>query len=369
MGGSFSTHRFDGTGSRLLEAAQSGDATAVVELITRHPELLKYASHRRLSAAHFAACSQSAQVLQQLITKAHELQCIAVVKAHHKSKAPHLVRDLINAKSDRGVTPLMLAADKGCLATVKLLLDQGADAWAVDNLGGCTALHYAARRNRVEVLQLLIEAAGEQGELNFPNRPNTRYINVRTQWGLTAVHYAVHANAAEALAALINSGANILLSSLFDCMDSLSCARGSTPLHIAARNGNAAIAKQLLRAWVDSLQYRNLPDMRLVLDGNDRLACHVAAHRRHADLARLLLPSTPIAEVICDADMVLGPPSLARIAGLALHHVLLADLCTLQQATQAQDDVPPEPSACGHLWSGFRAIEQAALSATMKAVH
>jgi len=71
--------------------------------------------------------------------------------------------------------------------------------------------------------------------------------------GFTAVHYAVHANAAEALAVLINSGANILLSSLFDCLDSLCCARGSTPLHISARNGNTAIAKQLLRAWVSQL--------------------------------------------------------------------------------------------------------------------
>lgn len=124
MGGSFSSHRFDGTGSRLLEAVQSGDATAVVELISRHPELLKYASHRRLSAAHFAACRESAEVLQHLIAKAHELQCIAHVKQHCNGKAPDLVHDVVNARSDRGVTPLMLAAEQGCLATVKLLLDK-----------------------------------------------------------------------------------------------------------------------------------------------------------------------------------------------------------------------------------------------------
>jgi len=32
----------------------------------------------------------------------------------------------------------------------------------------------------------------------------------------------------------------------------------------------------------DSVQYRNMPDMRLVQDGNDRLACQLAASRRHA---------------------------------------------------------------------------------------
>ncbi len=51
---------------------------------------------------------------------------------------------------------------------------QGADPWAVDKLGGRTALHYAARANIPEIIQLLVEAAGSNGPVNFPNRPNTR---------------------------------------------------------------------------------------------------------------------------------------------------------------------------------------------------
>lgn len=51
---------------------------------------------------------------------------------------------------------------------------QGADPWAVDKLGGRTALHYAARRDSVELVQLLVEAAGEGGVVKFPNRPGTK---------------------------------------------------------------------------------------------------------------------------------------------------------------------------------------------------
>jgi hypothetical protein len=53
-------------------------------------------------------------------------------------------------------------------------LVQGADPWAVDKLGACTALHYAARGSHLELLQLLINAAGGSGPVHFPNRPNTK---------------------------------------------------------------------------------------------------------------------------------------------------------------------------------------------------
>lgn len=51
---------------------------------------------------------------------------------------------------------------------------QGADPWAIDKLGGRTALHYAARRDSVELVQLLVDAAGETGDVKFPNRPGTK---------------------------------------------------------------------------------------------------------------------------------------------------------------------------------------------------
>lgn len=78
-------------------------------------------------------------------------------------------------------------------------------------------------------------------------------MDVRTQAGHTAVHFAVQSNSQVTLAVLLNMGANPLLSSLFDCMDTINCSKGTTALHLAARQGNLAIAKQLMRAYVSRM--------------------------------------------------------------------------------------------------------------------
>jgi hypothetical protein len=59
-----------------------------------------------------------------------------------------------------------------CFAVVLNL--QGACPWAVDKLGGRTALHYAVRQDRLDIVPLLVEAAGSSGPVHFPNRANTR---------------------------------------------------------------------------------------------------------------------------------------------------------------------------------------------------
>lgn len=73
---------------------------------------------------------------------------------------------------------------------------------------------------------------------------------MRTQTGFTAVHFAVASNNQQTLAVLLNLGANPLLSSLFDCLDTINCPKGTTALHLAARQGNQPMAKQLLRTYV-----------------------------------------------------------------------------------------------------------------------
>lgn len=88
-----------------------------------------------------------------------------------------------------------------------------------------------------------------------------RYVDVRTQTGFTAVHFAVASNSQQTLAVLLNLGANPLLSSLFDCLDTINCPKGTTALHLAARQGNQPMAKQLLRTYVSRscVDYRGDP--------------------------------------------------------------------------------------------------------------
>lgn len=73
---------------------------------------------------------------------------------------------------------------------------------------------------------------------------------MRTLSGFTAMHFAVHANAQRAVAVLLNGGANPYLANMYDSMEWISLPKSTTPLHIAARNENGPVARQLLNVYV-----------------------------------------------------------------------------------------------------------------------
>lgn len=101
---------------------------------------------------------------------------------------------------------------------------------------------------------------------------------------------------------------------------------------------------------VEHWYHRHLPDPRLLLDGDSFLPCQVAARRNHAEAARMLLPSQPITSLFADGDLsLLGPPSLAVIAGAVLRATLAGDLDqVLQQDEQKQQaDCAAATAECG----------------------
>jgi hypothetical protein len=85
---------------------------------------------------------------------------------------------------------------------------------------------------------------------------------------------------------------------------------------------------------MEQWHHRRMPDPRLVMDGDDFLPCQVAVRRQHTALARMLLPSTPLVSLLGEGEVtVLGPPSLAQIAGGVLRQAMEAELQGIQQAT------------------------------------
>lgn len=123
----------------------TGNVQAVRDLIDAHPELLQYATyHSHLTCCHVAASTGAAAILQLLISRAnhplysHSLPRQAVHR-HRQSSAQlqlasqpgsrtwqdrSLAYKLVNARTNKCATPLMLAAEKGCCHSVRLLLQQ-----------------------------------------------------------------------------------------------------------------------------------------------------------------------------------------------------------------------------------------------------
>lgn len=170
MGQVASSH-LSGMGTQLIKASKAGDADAVTELVSSNPQLLRYCTFRHLGPCHYAARGDHVEVLQQLVAKAQEIEQLqgreaaassaqvharlvgsvppaaaaATAAPHHQQQPPSLqrnslVRQLVNATSDRGVTPLMLAVDGGCVASVRLLLENVSWCQRQILLGGQTVL-------------------------------------------------------------------------------------------------------------------------------------------------------------------------------------------------------------------------------------
>ena len=68
----------------------------------------------------------------------------------------------IDAASPNGTTPLMLAAQYGTRSAVQMLIEQGADA-KLKNQQGLTAIDFAQRAERPEVVGWLAQAGGSAG--------------------------------------------------------------------------------------------------------------------------------------------------------------------------------------------------------------
>lgn len=131
----------------------------------------------------------------------------------------HRATDL-NAKSNDGTTPLILAARLECLSMLADLISADAEVNAVDDKGR-TALHWAAAVNNVEAIRLLLKnGASKDAQNNLDETP---------------LFLAAREGAPQACRLLLESGAN---RDITDHMDQL-------PRDIATKRRHADIVKIL----------------------------------------------------------------------------------------------------------------------------
>jgi ankyrin repeat protein len=112
----------------------------------------------------------------------------------------NLVSDLIvlganvdwQDEDDFNRTPLHMAASRGNVEIVKMLIDAGSDANVQSNIG-YTPLHVAASWGRLEIAKMLIDAGA--------------YVDVQDKSGWTPLHVAASLGRVEIAQMLIGAGA------------------------------------------------------------------------------------------------------------------------------------------------------------------
>ena len=175
---------------------------------------------------------------------------------------------------------LVLAAQEGHLAVVRLLLEAGADKDAADT-DGDTALHIAAKEGHLEVVRLLLEAGADKDAADTD--------------GYTPLHFAARKGHLEAIRLLLETGAD----------KDAATTHGSRALHIAAQEGHMAVVRLLLEAGADkdaadtdgdtalnhAAHYGHLEVVRLLLQAGDT-ALHIAARDGNLEAIRWLLELT-----------------------------------------------------------------------------
>mmetsp|Transcript_5790 Transcript_5790/g.16266 ORF Transcript_5790/g.16266 Transcript_5790/m.16266 type:complete len:435 (+) Transcript_5790:177-1481(+) len=148
-----------------------------------------------------------------------------------------------NVKDNHGVTPLHVAAIKGHIKLVELLLDSDSSIKKVTDANGDTAVHWASTKGHLEIVELLLS----QGSA----------LDIANKQGWTALHRAAFNGRVEVMERLLNAGASLHAVNQ-DC---------NTALHLAAFNNHLSAISLLLK-WGAKTDMRNAEGLTPALCGS-----------------------------------------------------------------------------------------------------
>ncbi len=195
----------------------------------------------------------------------------------------------VDASTGEGVTPLMYAAQSGDVSMVDYLISRGASLDARPS-NGITALTGAVRAGRYEAAKLLLDAGAEPDRKDFTDLTALMYASaynypeivtllveagadpeMKDWFGTTSLMMAVYYNCYESSLELIRLGADINAQDTF----------GFTPLMIAVQHGDYDLAWMLLDMGAD-------PNLR---NKGGHHAISIAAMNDEPDMIELLMES------------------------------------------------------------------------------
>uniref|UniRef100_A0A8D0VT26 Ankyrin repeat domain-containing protein 6 n=1 Tax=Sus scrofa TaxID=9823 RepID=A0A8D0VT26_PIG len=216
-------------------------------------------------------------------------------------------QDAVAVLSER----LLIAAYKGQAENVVQLINKGAKVAVTKH--GRTALHLAANKGHLSVVQILLKAGCD--------------LDVQDDGDQTALHRATVVGNTEVIAALIQEGCAL------DRQDK----DGNTALHEASWHGFSQSAKLLVKAGANVLAKNKA--------GNTAL--HLACQNSHAQSTRVLLLGGSRADLKNNAgDTCLHVA--ARYNHLSIIKLLLSAFCSVHEKNQAGDTALHIAAALNH---------------------
>ena len=238
----------------VREEAEAREKQEFIEKVGRNPSP-DIVYNKGVTDLHDAVRLNLHALTQSLLHQGAAIDAKATLPA---SISPHYTAALDKMGSDdrefADSTPLHAAALANTCEAAEVLLQNGADTNAKDNIGH-TPLHYAASANAREAAEVLLQNGAD--------------TNAKGNIGFTPLHNAAFANAREAAEVLLQNGADT----------NAKAGNGHTPLHYAAFVNAYEIAKVLLQngAAIDAKA-----------DGGDT-PLHNAAEANACEAAEVLL--------------------------------------------------------------------------------
>ncbi|NXK30937.1 ANKR6 protein, partial [Piprites chloris] len=245
---------------------------------------------------------------QDVVAVLSERLLVAAYKGQVENVVQLINRGAKVAVTKHGRTPLHLAAHKGHLHVVQILLKAGCDLDIQDD-GDQTALHRAAVVGNTDIIATLIQEGCA--------------LDRQDKDGNTALHEACWHGFSQSAKVLVKAGANVLAKNK----------AGNTPLHLACQNSHSQSTRVLLlggsRADLKNnagdtclhvaARYNHLPIIRVLLSAFCSVheknqagdtALHVAAALNHKKVVKLLLEAGADASVVNNAGQT--PLDVAR---------------------------------------------------------
>jgi ankyrin repeat protein len=210
----------------LIEAIKAGDGERVRGLVAIRPALAN-ARAGEIPVVMLAVYYGHRGVAQTLIDHGADVDVFAAAALNKADRLAMLLnadREMVNAYSADGWTPLALAAYFGARDAARLLIASGADLHARStNATANTPLHAAVAGKRHELVELLVEAGAD--------------VNARDGDGWTPLNLAAHEGVAATVAYLLDHGADPTIPSN----------DGRVPLATAEAEGKTEAAEVLRR--------------------------------------------------------------------------------------------------------------------------